>query len=137
MEAPKVVGYRQAVFAAERSYCRQGRRLAAFHTAWLQRKGTGIIALELAEFGEGGTPGISANHPRLPGHAPNTVWTSFAPNPAGPMFGGCGILVEMVQMESAQGLEEKVLTLSRPGLAFCPLSAAAPCPDFLQRFFST
>jgi hypothetical protein len=68
MEAPQMVGYRQAVFAAERSYCKQGRRLAAFHIAWLQSKGTGIGALEAAEL-ENGNSGISANHSRLLEHA--------------------------------------------------------------------
>jgi hypothetical protein len=66
--SPKMVGYRQAVSAAERSYCKQGRRLAAFHIAWLQSKGTGIGALEAAEL-ENGNSGISANHSRLLEHA--------------------------------------------------------------------
>jgi hypothetical protein len=89
-----------------------------FHIAWLQGKGTGIDALEPAELEK--AP-IIPYSPSMP----NTVRKSL-PTPAGQCLAAVVFCLQWYKRKVHGDLEEKVLTLSRPGLAFCPLSAAAP-----------
>src|ERR1700722_18720667 len=79
-----MVGYRQAVFAPERSYCRQGRRLAAFHIACCRVRVQGLVPWNRRNW----RTATQESAPIIPDSSgmPNTVWKGFAPNPTDPMF---------------------------------------------------